>query len=333
MWPHVTQDVQQELVEIRTFASMEEIRKLNGFKENNGVTKENYGRLFGDYWFPDEVKCCFLKPNGVLCGEDHKAGFVVELNDGSYTILGNVCARDKFGADHKIKSDRRRYLREKERRENFAKLGELLTEKDARLTTLASLRERLEGARRRMETFLATLGDRTARRLRDMARAGNTNVSVEAVIFRKGKDEKGKEYTERRVTLHNLGSFSGTSVVNELSFQAVYSRMGKIRSAYQQALEVTEDVKTSELENLIATLADFDRVVREAESLEREETVFFQNDMSLLCFLSDDKAERYRAARVALGETGSKDKAKTWLAERDEEIKRALGADKIDIPF
>ncbi|MFL6622131.1 MAG: hypothetical protein ACJ8NR_05890 [Sulfurifustis sp.] len=329
----MTDDTQRELVEIRTFASMEEVHKLNGFRENNGVTKENYRRLFGDYWFADEVRCCFQKPNGVLCGEDHKAGFVVELIDGSYTILGNVCARDKFGADHKIKADRSRYLREKARRDKFAQLGELLTERESRLSTLASLRERLKEASRRIEAFLATLGDRTVRRLRDMARSGNPNVSVEAIIFRKGKDDQGNEYTERRATPTTLGSLNGLSVLNEYSLNAVYSGMTKIAQAYQRAREVTEDVKTSELENLTAVLADFGRVVREAENLEQEEAAFFQNDMSLLCFLVDDKAERYKAARVALGEAGSKEKAKSWLTEREQEIKRVLSADKISIPF
>jgi len=43
--------------------------------------------------------CCREKPNGQLCGEGHKWGFVAKLKDGSITIIGNYCARDKFGAD------------------------------------------------------------------------------------------------------------------------------------------------------------------------------------------------------------------------------------------
>jgi len=68
----------------------------------------------------------------------------------------------------------------------------------------------------------------------------------------------------------------------------------------------------------------------------KEERFFFGNDFSLLCFLVDDKPERYKAARVFLersGEVVGKDKAKSWLSEKEQEIKKTLNADKIEIQY
>lgn len=140
----MTDNTEKNLIEVRTFATMQEIESLLGFKEDNRINKDNYERIFGDYWFPDEVRCCREKTNGQLCGEGHKWGFVAKLKDGSITIIGNYCARDKFGADAKIKADRSKYLNEKRRRERLAQLEDLLADKEKVLKKLVLLKEELE---------------------------------------------------------------------------------------------------------------------------------------------------------------------------------------------
>lgn len=325
-----------EFVEIRTFESFEEIRLLRGFKENNGINKGNYKRLIGDYWFPDEVKCCFLKDNGKLCGEDHKFGFVTELTDGSVTIVGNKCAQDKFGADAKIKADSSKYLKEKRRREKLASIKELLAAKEDRLRELGLFKVRLGKVEERVQAFVRSLGDRTARRLKDMARSANARVVVEAINYKEYIDEEGKKRKERRTSPTTLGALNGLSVLSEHAFGAIYSSIRAIEVAYGKAEAIAESATTSAVESVAAALGDFNRVANEVESLEKDEAIFFANNFSLLCFLVDDKTERYKSSRIALeraGMPGGKDRAKTWLAEQEQEIRKALNADKIGIPF
>jgi hypothetical protein len=332
----MTDETDDKLVEVRTFASIDEIRSVKGFKEDNPVSKENYDCIIGDYWFPDEVKCCRDKLNGQLCGEAHKWGFVAKLRDGTITIVGNKCARDKFGADAKIKADRSRYIREKTRREKFIQLGELLAEKEARIGRLVVAEGSLKRIQERVSRFLAPLGERTRRRLQDMARSASPMVFVNAVTYREYVDEEGNKKQERRTAPEKLGSFNGLACVNDGSFPPLYKSLETIREGMDAASAATEDIKTSKLELLVATINDLDRVEGEVARLKREENLFFANDFSLLCFLTDDKPERYKAARAHLehsGEAVGKDKAKDWLAEREQELKKLLHADKIEIQY
>ena len=113
-------------------------------------------------------------------------------------------------------------------------------------------------------------------------------------------------------------------------------RFRSVRLAYDEAESITEDVKTSQLESLTNSMSELDRVSREVKKIAQEEIAFFSNDLGLLCYLVDDKAERYKTAKVILernGESVGKDKAKNWVVERDQEMKQALNADKISIQY
>lgn len=332
----MTDDTTEKPIEVRTFATMEDIRSLRGFEENNPVSKDNYDRIIGDYDFSDEVKCCREKSTGYLCGEGHKRGFVARLKDKTISIVGNYCAKDKFGADATIKADRSKYINEKRRRERFVQLDNLVAEKEIRLSKLEVLKEELRKIQERIKGFLDSLGEKTRRRLQDMARTANVVVSVHAVTYRDYIDEDGNKQKERSVSPQRLGSLNGLSVIDERSFQSLYSSMKEIKRAYDTAEAITGDIKISELEALVNAINDLDRIENSIGSLEKEEASLFANDLSLLCFLVDDKSERCKSARVALersGDTVGKEKAKAWLSEKDQVIKKTLNADKIEILY
>jgi len=330
----MAEDTKDDLIEIRTFASMEEIRALPNFREQNGVHAENYSRLYGDYWFSDEVKCCFKKPNGHLCGEDHKKGFVVQLKDETITIVGNICARDRFAADARIRTDRNRYINEKRRRHQLQLLEEMLADKEKRLVELDALKARVAAVMERVRKFTDSLGNLTTRKLQDMARTGNSSVSVDAITYKEYTDDEGFKRTERRVAPHRLGGLSGLSIFREHEYLAINSQIADVRDAYRKAETFNENTRTSDLEAVSAALGDCERIALEAEKLEQDENAFFSGDLWLLCFVVDDKAERYKTARIVLersGEIAGKDRAKSWLAEREQELKQSLGADKIGV--
>lgn len=329
-------DVKEDQIEIRTFSTMDEIRGLAGFKENNPVNKDNYEQIIGDYLFRDEVNCCREKSAGHLCGEGHKWGFVARLKDKSISIVGNCCARDKFGAEAQIKIDRSKYLNEKKRRERFEQFANLLAEKNSTFIKLDLLEEQLKNSQNRVRDFLFSIGERTRRRLQDMARTSNNSVSVDVVNYKDYVDDHGHEKKERRVSPTRLGTLSGLGVIDDQSFKSLHSSISRIKLAFEKAEKITENSKVSELESLINIINDLERIENEVGNIKKEESSFFSNDMALLCFLVDEKAERYKSARVALelsGDPMGKDKAKNWLSEKEQAIKKALGADKIEIQY
>jgi hypothetical protein len=70
----------------------------------------------------------------------------------------------------------------------------------------------------------------------------------------------------------------------------------------------------------------------QAEQLVGVVTRFFRNSAWLYCFLTDDRSERARLAKRAMNEAGvegSRDQAKGWLSQREHELCRELGVDRI----
>lgn len=323
-----------EFIEIRTFASPSEIWDLHGFKHDNGVNRSNYLRLKGDYWFPDEVHCCFLKENGNLCNEGHKWGFVAELADGSFTIVGNNCAITKFGADSKIKADRTKYLNEKRRRERLASLADLLEQKDENLLLLEHKELELLKLKRSVKAFREKLGAQTGQQLIEMAKTGSSAITVLAVSYREYVDDAGEERKERSAASARIGNLSGIRIFNDHLFASIQSGIHAIREAYLAAAQIQNDVKISDLERITSELNSVGRIVEMVADATKEIERFFANDLTLLCFMTPDKSDRYKTARAVLDSQGTdvgKEKAKEWLNEKERELREQLGADKLEI--
>lgn len=321
-------------IEVRSFGSFEEIRAHRNFRDSNPITKATYRRIVGDYNFADEIHCCLQKENGKLCGELHKKGWVVERNDGTITVVGNMCAHEKFGADSRMISDRSRYLNEKRRLERLSLLAKQLEEKDSRLRRLVELKTSLQTLALGIGDFLSQIGPLTTRRLQDMVRTGQFQVVIGAVKIREEVDAKGKRHSERSVFRQALGSLGGLAVTSPQSFQTIYAAMSDITQAYVAAGELGAQPKSKELETLATRLNRFDQVVHDSQALHAQESAFRENEFFLLCFLTNDKSERYKSAKIAMhksGASGSKDDAKAWLAAQEKLLREQLSVDAIEI--
>lgn len=321
-------------IEVRSFGTYEEIRSLPNFRESNPITKATYSRIVGDYNFDEEVHCCYQKDNGNLCGELHKKGWVAQLEDYSVTIIGNKCAQDKFGADSRLISDRSKYLNEKRRRERLAVLSTQIQQKANRLRQLDDMKAELNALSGRVHEFLKQVGPQTTRRLQDMDRTGQPQVVINAVKLREEIDDNGKRKEERSTFRQSLGSLQGLPLTSPSTFNTIYAAMADIVQAHAAADQIGQLPKSKEVESLAARLSRFEYVIADGQALKELESSFFSNNFLLLCFLTTDKAERYKAGKIAMhktGKTGGKDDAKTWLADQERLIKEKLGADSIEI--
>ncbi|MFM0095646.1 hypothetical protein PQQ87_08535 [Paraburkholderia nemoris] len=322
-------------IEIRTFSNPQEIRDdLPNFIENNPISKTTYRRIIGDYNFGEEVCCCFEKENGNLCGEPHKRGWVAELQDGSATIIGNHCAQEKFGADSRLIADRSRYVNEKRRLERLSALNLQIEEKTQRLEQLNQLRTNLKSLEKRIEAFTDQLGPSTLRRLRDMVRTGQSVVTVTTVKFREYVDDDGRTKRERSTFPQSVGALGGLDLIQSASFFTIYDAIKDVGRAYEEAEKLDLKPKSKEVDSLANRLNEYDRLLKDGNRLLGLERIFFENTFLPLCFLETDKAERFKAAKIAMrrsGVAGSKDEAKAWLAEQEKAIKQQLGIDAIEI--
>ena len=329
----VEHDIREDIA-VRTYATMSEVEKLLGYKESNPVNLANYKAIIGDYNFRDKEKCCREKENGNLCGHEHNFGFVIRLNDSSVSIVGNICAKDHFNADSKVRKDIKRYENQKRRLEKLTRLIELLDNKVDNLNTLNSSKGKIKLLRKRVYDFSNLVGSRISKRLQDKANLGNATVEVKVVNYSMRTDEYGDEYRDRRETIARIGAIKGLNVFSDYTFRVIHKQIDEIRSAYSEAENISDDVNASKLEQLTSSMSKLDQVQSGVEKIEKEVDAFFSGDLTLLCYLTDDKSERIRAAKLALEVNGDKvgrEKAKNWLIDLDSKIKEMLGAEKIEI--
>lgn len=322
------------LVEIRTFVAWEDIEKLEGFKADNPITKSNYRRLIGDYDFAEEVRCCFQKPNGNLCNEHHKRGYVALLTDGSITIVGNDCAREKFGADSAIRRDRARYENEKRRRERWTALLAILAQEQRILAEIEEATRTVSTIKARVTEFRDTLGRETLRKLDDMCKTGNTSVSVRGITKREYVDDDGETQYERSTFPVVLGSIPSVAILDMTLYSNIARLAKEIRGAFKSARELREDAKAAAIDALAALINEHAQVREARKRMAVEERQFFGGDLLLLCFLAKDRAERYAVTRTVMkrrGLSASKDAAKEWLARKERELAESANADYIEI--
>lgn len=319
--------------QVTHFETIEEIRTIDGFREDNPLTLESYHSLIGYYTFKERVHCCVEKANGQLCKHEHGNGWLVRKTDGSLTLMGRDCANDKFGADSNVFKDIHHAENALRREARISKIAIHLSNRTAREAKLETLSGELDRLSARITTFLGEAGAKTSRRLLDMARSRNGDVFVTGVRIRVSRG-RGEATRERSTVQHRLGHLSGLDVLSRDSYTPLYIGIANIRSAFIAAAELVDKPSKGVIDDLAGKLDRYEHIVREVEALIQLEIQFMKNSMLLLCFLVDDRAERPKCARLAMhqnGIPGGKEQAKKWLADQENMIISELRMDKIEI--
>ncbi len=118
------------------------------------------------------------------------------------------------------------------------------------------------------------------------------------------------------------------------SYVPIYIAINNILLAFDAASKLSDRPKKGEIDALAGQLDDFERVLKSGRALLDCEVLFKANNMELFCFLVDDRAERYKCARLAMhqaGIAGGKDNAKLWLSRKELEMRTHLNVDAIEI--
>jgi len=320
-------------VALTYFESINEVRALDDFRENNPLSQQTYQCLVGYYKFREKVYCCVEKANGQLCKHEHGKGWVAKKTDGTLTIMGNDCANDKFGADSKIFQDINHAENALRRQTRLAKILVHLEHRIERENTLKTLKQSLDDLRARVGALFEDIGPKTTKRLLDMARGRNADVFVLGVKYRI-EVEDGHIKKERSTVSHRLGTLKGLDALSKEACTPIYVAIANVREAFEAAASLGERPNKGVVNALAGRLDQYDQIVRQVEALLKQEIQFNDNAMWLLCFLVDDRTERSHCARKAMhqaGIAGGREYAKSWLADQEAQLAAKLVVDKIEI--
>lgn len=329
---------QTELVEIQTFSSMEEVRCTPGFLEEHPLSVKEYDCLIGEYHFREQARCCMVETAGGICRQGHNHGWVVRDKNGKVTIIGNDCARNKFGAESTFVRDSNLFLNEKRRRERLSVLIEVMAIRQERLARLAAMLESINSIDKRVKELTKCLGPLALRGIHDMVKAGRSEVFISALKYRWDTDAKGRKKKEVTKIRTALGNLSHLELTTNGVFNDVREGINGIVRAFSEAaiLEIDPDVskKGREIERVVTRLQEYDRIVQLGQGLVDKEARFWQNDFRLLCYLNRTSEERTKAASAALCFGKSKSRHRedpgTWLSTYDEYIRKDLNVDAIE---
>lgn len=321
-------------MEVRQFNSLEEIQATPGYKAANPITRETYKAFLGHYTFAQDVHCCFRNPSGNLCNEQHRFGFVVKLKDNTISIVGNKCATDKLGADSSIRADATRYINERRRKEKIAALDEIIQSYDSYYERLTNLLGKIDALQLRRDEFVASLGQAISNSLADMARRNATRVTVSGIRIREQKLQDGSIERERVVIPLTVGNIRAIRAFPDSTYRALTSSVKLIIRKLASARSVSADARQTQIDEHVSAIRQTDSMERQVETLAADLDNFLATNPTVFCYLTADKSERVRAARLALASQGlssGRDFAKNWLSQSDSELARQNGADRIEL--
>jgi hypothetical protein len=146
-------------------------------------------------------------------------------------------------------------------------------------------------------------------------------------------EEDGQAKKESSTFKHRLGNLDGISVLNNEQYILLSISITNIRQAFAAAADM-QSLNRATQAALTARLEDCEPVLRRAAAIEEQLERFFQNSHLLFCYITDERGERSKLARLAMHQTGvdgGRDQAKEWLFGQEQGLIRQLGVQSIRI--
>lgn len=319
----------------RHYKTFDEIKSDPRFRSGNLIDLTSYKELDGYYGFEvgKDIKCCVRKPNGNPCDHLHRNGWVPILADGSITVIGGDCAREKFGAESIV--GRHIVAAEKaiRKEKDLARWRELMGERDAKLAVLASARTSAERASQQLSEFQDALGVRGWGLLSSMSRNGNGMVQVLGIVDPK-RNEDGDIIRDGRRTPITVGRFAQINVCQDHIVRTVFDDLKKVTEAYQVTEDAAAQLSNKDIETLLGALEEYSRSVEAVKQFAAALKTFLVNDFTMLAFLTHDKSERVRIARFGMERAGKptgRDPAKAHLQAWENRLKAEYKVERISI--
>lgn len=316
-------------------SSLDEIISSSNFKENNPVNAENYVKLITEYQLSEDVKCCFEKETGNLCGHDHRKGWVVALNDGSFTIVGGTCAKDKFDASSQIVKDIRLTTNNRDFQQKYDTLSSFIDKKNEISGVLNQRIEKIDAIDKYIAQLKVDIGADNASILDGMVK-GSNEIKIQVHLVTQGNDPE--DIDNLRFT-HKLGSIDGIQALKDREPYYLKKGAKDIIRAISQA-DILKDnfllepkkLAKSLMSDILSKCRGLNLLIQRMDELERNFQIFTKNNMSLLCYLSSNSASRNLAAAFAIKTSKQSEYTPQELIQRlDSNLEESLvgRADKI----
>lgn len=322
-------------VEVREFKTLEEIEAVEGFQPSTPFKKDDYHNIIGDYHLSKKVKCCLLKKNST-CSTEHNYGFVIRLKNGTATLIGNSCANENFEAETTLRKDIKSHQAGKTRKRKLEQISNTIDAEQEIVELLEKSEIALIKAQKIAQNISQKIGSETARKLREMTSTQNNSIQI-TLAKTKTSENKGTKTKETQTTKFTvtLGFISGYEIFNPTSWTTIKDSIKKLKeslSKAKQLLSNPEKYSNQEINKISLELNEIDNLDQLSTKMLDNLLAFSENDLLLLGYITDNKAEKINAAKYALetsGKLSGKNQAKNHIESFETVLKAQHNANKI----
>lgn len=313
------------------FRDFEEIRNRPGFDISCGISPENYGGLVGEYHFAGdtEVRCQREQPNGSLCGEGHKNGWLGRRStDGKEALIGQNCGIKYFKASAQFVADRRRLTRDLNIASYLRRL-DATAKSDTYKAEHARAIGRLRYVRESVAQFRERLPSAIVQRLERMAKARDGAVGV---VFRYEDEDEDGTPTVQWVP-DRIGTVAGIELWDSTTFQLSFKALHEIRDAFTEC-DARAEAGERKLRLWAEKLDELPIWLTRLTELESAWEGFVTRDnLMLLCFLVPNQDDGRAAAGLALEFEKGEHVTPAAARQQYQELCAQIGARANDRPF
>jgi hypothetical protein len=308
------------------FRDFEQIKKRERFDEACVITRANFEDLIGDYGFDRDVKCQVGRKDtkDVLCGHDHKNGFVGRRAGGAEGLIGRDCA-DLYFKDHIAFAAKRSFVTRELAIDDLILRLQRVQHDDTFLPNVNLMGNRVRALREESKALLDDLPQEIHKRLRDMAKARSPTLAIAVRYMEKVEDERTGQIREKpRWVAQSAGTVVGIEIVERTEI----IDLGKTLSSIGEAFDSLNTRRELGKPKLLAQLKVLESVSRCESRLARLELQYqsFKKPENLanLWLLSRNQANQIECLRLAARADGTQDVKEAVLKTRLQQIIKAI---------
>ena len=299
------------------------------------ITTQNFADLVGDYNFPEDAHCQVERKDseGILCGHEHRKGWVGRRKDGKEGLIGSSCGPTYFKDHADFEHHRAFVTRELDLDDVISRLKAFERE-GAFLLRLDACAERLRSLRERSKQMVESLPADVHERLKTMAKAGNASVNIEINFPTRVEDKRtGEIRTRSSWVSQSIGSVAGLDIVDRAKLISLGTELKAVRSTYQ-SLDTRREAGIRKLRAQVRTLDSLSTLESVVADLE-EKLEAFEGPENLKNFwlLSRQQGSQSKCIRVWAAATGVPNPSNNWvrttLAKAEEKLRDSNGGREI----
>jgi len=254
------------IIEIRSLA---DLHSLFNICADITLAKEHYSHPLRPYRLIQPEASCQYQKKGTRCSKMHQHGFVVELKDGSNVLIGHCCAHNHLGLhDAEVQGALKQLSAAEKQNIRRHKVETLLLQRDAFFERVRAANIRHRGLLDRIDQILKIFPERVGVMLQTRWKSSQLEVLWDYQIIKKGIDEKGKTYEERRWYPHSFGNLKGMGLWLQFGQQRYQERLLDFRRQLEAIPSKTRltNVEVEQAEAVFNRLTELTVIERDIQS-------------------------------------------------------------------